>query len=120
MGQGQSYKYVIALAVSFFMVSKSLLVLADLDDPTRPPEFMPVVKEEKVQVEMTYTLSSILISPRRRVAIVNGKTIKTDDWLGKYQVQSIDRSSVTLVGDGKRLTLKLLVDSVKPVREKSE
>jgi len=102
--------------LAFLLLCSSLSAIA-FDDPTRPPTFRPANPEAVKQTGASFALSSILISPQRSVAIINGRTVKLGDWLGNFQVHSIDVNSVTLTEDREHLTLRLLPVSVKSAHE---
>ncbi|NNG14105.1 MAG: MSHA biogenesis protein MshK, partial [Gammaproteobacteria bacterium] len=55
------------------------LVAAALEDPTRPPDFVGAANGAKQTQVPTWQVNSILISKDRRVAVVNGKTVRQGD-----------------------------------------
>ncbi len=76
--------------------------LADaLADPTRPPARYAPVIEPTVRASARLQLESILISPYRRVAIINGLRVKEGDVVGDSVVTRISRASVSM-RDGQR------------------
>lgn len=78
----------------------------NVPDPTRPPM---VTQSPAVggAVASSLVLQSVLISPRLKVAIINGETVKLGDSYGAAKVVKISESGVVLDTDGKLQTLKL-------------
>ena len=77
-------------------------------DPTKPV-VAEVFKVEgkKDKVEETYTLSSIIVSPTRRLALINEKFVKVGDTIGEASVLKINKNSVLLSAPGKKITIYL-------------
>jgi len=111
-------KIMLMKLILFFISCQSVIAMA-FDDPTRPPSFRAISSETEKKTSGSFVLSSILISPQRSVAIINGRTVQLGDWLGNFQVHSIDKTSVTLTEDREHITLKLLPSSIKSVHEKN-
>ena len=77
---------------------------AELLDPTRPPILgdapkkavskvnKPVKKEKKIE----WKVSSILISPERQAAVINGHSVTVGDKVEGAEVLSINKSEITL------------------------
>jgi MSHA biogenesis protein MshK len=66
-----------------------------LVDPTRPP--MSVAKPGAVEEAPPATqLQSILISSRRRIAVINGNTVALGDMIGEARVVKISETEVVL------------------------
>jgi len=89
----------------------------NLPDPTRPPLALEAAPaSEAGAVAPTLVLQSVLISPRHRVAIINGETVKLGDFYGTAKVVKISESGVVLKADGNLQTLKLFpsVEKKKP------
>lgn len=92
---------------------------AQLDDPTRPADFVVGggIGVNPEDVTTAWNLSSILISPQRSVAIINGKTVQTGDMLAGAKVLSIQQTSVKLEQRGEIILLKLFPSKVKTLRD---
>ena len=92
------------------VVSASVMAL---DDPTQPPfhssSSMPVIESENEAVP-ELVLSSILISPDRRVAVINGQILKRDELIMDARVVTIEPGRVLLDNAGKKIELFLLSD----------
>jgi MSHA biogenesis protein MshK len=101
------------------LLSGAQLVAAQLEDPTRPPGFIGSANgngSKQGQVA-TWEVSSILISEDRRLAVVNGKTVKQGDQVGNARVIRISPIAVTLRSSVETFTVKLLPAQIKSVRE---
>jgi MSHA biogenesis protein MshK len=96
---------------------------AQLEDPTRPPPSLatpPAPPAEDKVGETSWVLSSILISPSRRLAVINGRTLAPGDKLGDAVVREIRPSGVRLQRGDETVTLPLLPAPVKAPRHAGE
>jgi MSHA biogenesis protein MshK len=95
---------------------------AELTDPTRPPAHRVEqrLSDEDSGKEAGLTLSSILISPSRRLAIINGQLVAAGDPVASFTVSEIGTSSVTLRGPSGRLQLHLIPPTIKRERTRDE
>jgi MSHA biogenesis protein MshK len=94
-----------ALAATFLALPAQAQAL---HDPTRPPaEFGRAMQGEGPTVESGPRLQSVLISPKRRVAVISGQTVMVGDKFGTAQIASISENEVVLRGGGTTQTLKL-------------
>lgn len=104
------YKYrTRALLVTTLMTALPLSVAA-LEDPTQPPmrhnaDILTAPDEKPV---MQWNLSSILIAPNRRLAVINGRTLTLGDFIGDAQVIAIKAHAVTLKIGDEQTQLRLL------------
>jgi MSHA biogenesis protein MshK len=101
------------------LLSGAQLVAAPLEDPTRPPDFIGGVNgngSQQGQVP-SWEVSSILISGDRRLAVVNGETVRQGDQVGNARVIRISPTAVTLRTSIETFTVKLLPAQIKSVRE---
>ncbi len=101
--------------------------VAELRDPTRPMDFSEIGAGSVVHgaalstVRGGFVLQSILVSPTRRIAIVNGKLLHKGDRIGKTQVLEIEPWFVQLRGSEGDIELRMTTIPVKtPVEERSE
>jgi len=60
-----------------------------------------------------WVLTSTLVSEGRRLATINGRTVRQGQSIGGAQVIKIDPAGVTLLQDGERKRIALLPSSVK-------
>ena len=81
----------------------------NLPDPTRPPsEFEAAAGVAAgAAVPSGPMLQTVLISPRHKVAIINGETVKLGGMYGSARVVKISESGVVLNEGGSLQTLKL-------------
>jgi MSHA biogenesis protein MshK len=83
-----------------------------LHDPTRPTDPADYFGSG-TRTNSAWALQSILSSPDRRIAIINGTRVKEGDLIGSAKVISINESNVVLNTGGQRFTLRLLPPSIK-------
>lgn len=79
-------------------------------DPTRPPtpeEIRAWRDEANGQATATWRLESVLISDRRRVAVINGRTVGVGDTVDQAHVAAIAPGSVRLEANGETVELTL-------------
>jgi hypothetical protein len=88
----------ITALVLFFAAVR--LSTASLVDPTRP--------NFGTSVRPGYRLESVLVSPVRRTAMINGRRLAVGDWIGRARVVHIDDRGVQLMRDGKIVRLRLI------------
>ena len=84
----------------------SHLQAADLADPTRPID-APSILARKVENSEALKLDGIVYSASREVAIVNGRLLKTGDWIGDARIDAIARDRVHYTRAGRSQVLKL-------------
>jgi MSHA biogenesis protein MshK len=75
-----------------------------LMDPTRPPTAPDYAHES---APANPVLQSVLISPGRAEAIINGRTVKLGDQVGEAQIVKISETEVVLRNGASLQTLKL-------------
>jgi len=93
------------LVISFV----SMTVQAQLDDPTRPPGYRLVLPGgQKATAGIRFSLSSVRISPSRRSAIVNDRSVETGDTVNGAKIVAIYPSAVKLKKKGKIFTIRLV------------
>jgi len=94
-----------------FLVSVSANAL---EDPTEPPPHLQVLEElitlDVLDVEpvLELNLSSILISPKRRLAVINGETVMLGGFINDIQVLSIEPGRVVIDNAGEQTQLFLV------------
>lgn len=75
----------------------------EMTDPTKPSAYSieagTATEKEAGPVETTWVLNSILISPQRKVAVINGKQVIEGGKIDQYLVKKIDTYQVTLTDD---------------------
>jgi len=95
--------------------------LATLEDPTRPPTTAAAVA---VQANTPgnnprWVLTSTLVSPQRRTAVINGRLLAIGERIDGARVTEIQADSVRLRVDGREVSLMMLSQTVKkPTKKK--
>jgi len=84
-----------------------------LGDPMRPPAMAAPSPAEEGASRAAGRLQSVLISPGRRVAVIDGRVVRLGERLGDATLVAISESQVVLQRPDGRETLKLT-----PVAEK--
>ncbi len=89
-----------------------------IGDPTQPPDFGddPAIATDELR-SGALTLQEILISPERRLAIVNDQTLAIGDWIDGATVVAIESYRIWLRRSGENIILSL---SGAPVKEPAE
>ncbi len=100
---------------------------AELRDPTRPMDFseleggLGLDGAPTSTAHAAFVLQSILVSPTRRIAIVNGERVQKGDQIGSARVLEIQPWFVQLRGSEGDIELRMTTIQVKtPVDERSE
>lgn len=96
-------KLLTTLAVMLVLAHGSVLSDELLRDPTRPH----TAAERSHNSTPRFVVNAIIISPERRVAIVNGQRIAVGGSLGGATVIAINKDQLILEIDGKRITAGL-------------
>ncbi|MHB1240405.1 MAG: hypothetical protein ACYC18_07870 [Gammaproteobacteria bacterium] len=90
---------------------------AGLKDPTRPPDFR-YSAVRSASGPPPWNLTSTLISPTRRVAVINNRAVEIGDRVDSAQVVAIEAGSVQLRGGEGEFTVRMLAVNVKqPARQ---
>lgn len=86
-----------------------------LEDPMRPPHYMETAKVSKPALakKESWYLNSIMITPQRRVAVINGQRVTEGAWVGSARVVAIEATQVRLKTANRSLTLNLVPVNVK-------
>jgi MSHA biogenesis protein MshK len=101
--------------VLMFFVMGNLACAQTLPDPTRPPVLPGANAEPPAGGPVGPELQSVLISPTRRVAIINGQSVKLGGKFGESQVVKISEGEVVLRTGQDVQVLKLFPDVQKRV-----
>ena len=84
-----------------------------LNDPTQPIDPALYFGTGKTHDSGGWSLQSILSSPERRIAIINGSRVREGDRIGSARVMRIRDSHVLLNTGSRTVTLRLLPQSIK-------
>lgn len=105
----------VSKAGMFRLLMLSMLLLASVahagaqdnfPDPTRPPAALGGGGVASTAASGP-VLQSVLIAPRRKVAVISGETVQVGDRLGDARVTKIAEGEVVLVRGGQTQTLRL-------------
>jgi MSHA biogenesis protein MshK len=90
-------------------------VQAAMEDPTRPPSLSggKAVAGVRHKPRPRWRLSSTLISPQRRSAVIDGRVVVRGDRINGATVISIESGAVRLRAKGREFTLLLLEKEIK-------
>jgi hypothetical protein len=101
------------MALGLMALANALEVGATpLTDPTRPYD-TGRYETRQPQTAGSYVLDSTLVSPARRVAVINSNTVTEGETVGNATVLRIRKHEVLLQTPNRKITLKLLPDIVK-------
>ena len=116
MRVGSVFSRKLALIFSGLLIAiMATSVTAALDDPTRPPG-NAASKAASRQVEnqtRRWELSSTLVSPGRRTAVLNGYVVSVGDRIAGATVLAIEPNRVRIKDRGREVTLVMLNQQVK-------
>lgn len=108
--------WIAALGVAFCLVCPgffpSVRAAAELPDPTRPPLSSGAVVHRKGPPRK-WQLTSLLISPERKVAVINGQVVRVGDSINGARLVSIEPGRALLQHAGQNIRLELIAGSVR-------
>jgi MSHA biogenesis protein MshK len=78
-----------------------------LIDPTRPPNVRPAAERGEGGAAAAPRLHSILISPQRRMAVIDGRTVPLGGKVDEATLVQVSETQVTLREGGKLKVLEL-------------
>lgn len=106
------------LLAVFWLGTSTPVCAQDLQDPTRPPTQLQEVGQGEALVT-TPVLQSVLISPTRKIAMIDGVAVRLNGKLGTQTLVKITETEVVLRQGRSFQTLKLHPDfEKKPVHIK--
>lgn len=77
-----------------------------LQDPLRPVRYQAPAVEKKAEVERrSWSLSAVLLSADRAVAVINGQSLQLGDLLDGYRLIKIEPGKVLLRNNRKQVVL---------------
>lgn len=94
------------LIIAGFVLLSTQIAANELPgDPTRPTTYKAEVKKAKV-AKRHFTLSYVMVSEKRRVAVVNGQQVVPGSWVDGARVLAIMPEGVRLkIGNQSRMLL---------------
>lgn len=108
------------LLLCLLMFSQAITAENPLRDPTRPYSDPNRKTGEPEVSQVDLILRSVLISPYRRVAIINSSRVVEGDWVEDAQVTQIEKGRVRLIRQGKPITLTLPSGGIKRLKTVSK
>lgn len=72
-----------------------------VNDPMRPPFFDGSSSQQRVQPSEPLVLSMVLFSNKRKVAVINGKSVRVGETVAGHRVLRIDANRVVVSRKGK-------------------
>ncbi len=103
--------------LSMLMLAAAVQAFAHDNDPTRPPAAALPTAQDEEAVPAGPQLQSVLITygtPPRKLAVIDGVTVKVGDKVGAATVQSISAREVILRTGRARQVLKMYDDGEAP------
>ncbi len=98
-----------------------LALASALSDPTRPANTDKAGSGRKVIPDTrSWVLSSTLVAPQRRVAVINGRLVSEGELVDGARVIEIRKLKVLIQVPGRRITLQLLPDTLKQHKEQRQ
>ena len=92
-----------------------------LRDPTAPLVMVAGQPQTNLfSLVSSYKVSSILIRPNMKVAVINSRQVRVGDFVGSAEVVDIDKNSVTLHVAGEEQILELYGRSIKTLNKGEE
>jgi MSHA biogenesis protein MshK len=98
-------KHCLACLLGVLLAGAAAAQSAPLSDPTRPPSAAEPVGEAAAPAGPR--LQSVLISPARRVAVIDGRTVGLGGKFGAATLEAVTESAVVLKYPDRRETLRL-------------
>jgi hypothetical protein len=102
-------KLIVRLRFFNFIILGSLFSVsthAGIHDPTKPINELSISKSEQT-VEVSYNLQSILVSPMRILAMINGQLVGTGSTIQGARVLAIGKNHVVLLYAGQKRVIYL-------------
>jgi MSHA biogenesis protein MshK len=84
-----------------------------LTDPTRPPVSTVGKGAKKAQGPSKWRLSSTIIGPQRRVAVINDQAVQVGARIDGAELLAVEPGSAVLLRGGRKIHLKLNARTVK-------
>lgn len=87
-----------------------------VEDPMQPSWLRKRATSQATPVTRTrFSVDTIVVSPQRRVAVINGRSVGVGETVNGARVLDIEPDRVTLDVDGNKLTIELTISNIKTV-----
>lgn len=107
----------IVMVVALVVPLASFAGEAEIGDPMRP-SYLADTSSKATRSAPSWRVESIVVSPDRRIAVINGQSLAVGDRIRGARVIAIDAYAVTLDIDGKRRQLTLTDARIKTQAER--
>lgn len=94
----------VAAGTLLALTGASVAAADERRDPLRPPDLSPERSQPQFNAD-AWTLSSTLVSADRRLANINGQSVRAGDTVGGARVLAIHNGRVRLDYRGRRFTI---------------
>jgi MSHA biogenesis protein MshK len=111
MNKHSHHGIILVLGVLSLVSLEATMALEDPTRPTNPAVIIPT--HTSGSGNSSWVLNSTLVSPNRRVAVINGIQVSEGESVGGALVVQIHRSYALLQTSGRNIKLHLLPDTVK-------
>lgn len=117
-GRGRAAARTVIACAGVWWFVQAAVSRAELVDPTRPPDYQPAGVQAGSQQagalnQSPWNLTSTLVSPHRKVAVLNGRIVTRGSRIGDMVVVRIVNGEVVLRGGGRREVVTLLGKVIK-------
>lgn len=87
-----------------------------VEDPMQPSWLRKrATKQAQPETRTRFTVDTIVVSPDRRVAVINGRSVGVGNTINGARVLEIEPDRVTLDVDGTKLTIEMTISNIKTV-----
>jgi len=97
-------KLVFFMLIASFFMSESAF---SMNDPMQPPEYSVSSGVVEEMMDSKLKLQMILMSPERKFAVLNNKTVKEGEMIAGAKIISIEKEHVVVKRKGKVFDLRL-------------
>lgn len=113
------FKKICQVQLVFSMVLLPLLGFAEqsIVDPMRPPGQSAVSVRVQPGDRPQWQLTQILVSPERRLALINDRLVSVGEKINGAKVTAISSHAVELLVEGRRVVIRPAIHSVRRVRQ---
>lgn len=98
----------VVIAIGLLLLGPRVAAASDLADPTRPPNGQIALESSTEGSTASTALQSVLLSPGRNVAIINGETVRLGGRVGDARLIRITEAGIVLRHPDRDERLELL------------